>query len=206
MSALEHLDRERRSHGLLTIEEVCSLTAGGNVIFDPFSVLISRQVEIGQGNLFYPCTSFICQTGSFLRVGSQNIFRSMFSAVAQGGNVSIGDRNEFGEGGVFLKANRPGSEILVGNDGRYLGGATVVGQTSLEDGSQVLGAINVDGCRLESGGSYRDPDPQRRAGLLKGQGTARGLIVPAGQVIAGQGTFQQSDLKLQALFHSRSPS
>jgi carbonic anhydrase/acetyltransferase-like protein (isoleucine patch superfamily) len=203
---LSALNLPRRAAGLLTLEEVLELASSGNVIFDPFSVLISRHARIGRGNVFHPCVTVSCAAGAELRVGDRNVFHTGTLLAAETGPLSIGDGNQFGEGGFTAKANSPGARIIIGNGGRYLGGASVFGQTELGSGSQVLGAITVDGCSLAGGAAFSDPDPDKRAAVLKGAGTARRLVLGVGQVIAGSGSFRMEDVKPQSFFHPKAAS
>ncbi|ESW88188.1 AraC family transcriptional regulator [Mesorhizobium sp. LSJC269B00] len=203
MSVSAYLDRVRREQGLFTIEEVVGLSERGNVIYDPYSTLISAGAVIGRGNVFFPGVYLFCTDGGALEIGDANIFHANTLFEASAGAIRVGSRNQFGEGGFTAKANRPGASIVIGDQGRYLNGAAVFGETVLGSGSQLLGAITVDSCRLEPGGSFRESDPDRRAGLLKGAGAARGFTVPAGHVIVGAGAFSASDLQLQSNFHPK---
>lgn len=197
------IDEARQRNGLLTIAELGNLTSRGNTIFDPFSVLISRHAQIGKGNTFYPGVTLLCSEGSELLVSDQNIFHANTLIEATSGTISIGSANQFGEGGFTAKANRLGALISIGDNGRYLNGCSVFGNSSLGSGSQIIGSIAVDSCTLEKGGSYRDPDPDLRAGLLKGFGAARGLSVPIGSVINGKGSFSQEAIERQTAYHPK---
>ncbi len=197
------IDEIRRLRGLMTIGDIQDLVQRGNVIFDPFSVLISATAKIGTGNIIFPCVSLFCSDQGELSIGDNNTFFSNSLIEAVSGPIVIGSINQFGEGGFTAKTNRPGASIVVGDNGRYLNGAAVFGETILGTGSQVLGAITVDSCHLEAGQSYKDADPDLRAGLLKGSGVARDLTVPTGQVILGNGLFSLNDIKSQAFFHPK---
>lgn len=203
MSLSDHLDQVRREQGLLSIDDVIGLSRRGNIIYDPCSVLISSHAVIGHGNTFFPGVYLFCAGSGVLEIGNDNTFHTNALVEASVGNIRIGSHNQFGEGGFTAKANRPGASIEIGDGGRYLNGAAVFGTATLGSGSQILGAITADGCRLEAGGSFREPDPDRRAGLLKGAGVARDITVPAGHVIVGAGTFSASDLQLQSNFHPK---
>lgn len=196
------MDDVRVAAGLLTIDEVLALCSS-NTIFDPFSVLISRKVEIGAGNILYPVTSLLSDGSAKLTIGNDNTFHSGTVISATSGDIVVANKNQFGEGGFTAKANRVGARILIGSRGRYLGGATVFGTSVLEDGSQILGAITLDDCHLEGGGSFLSGDPDERGGVLKGLGTARNLFIPRGHVIAAQGQFDVAAIKLQSYYHSR---
>lgn len=197
------INNVRRQHDLMTIEEIEMLVEKGNIIYDPLSVLISTNTKIGTGNIIFPCTSIFCSNKSELSIGNKNIFHSNSFFDAVFGPITIGSNNQFGEGGFTAKTNRAGAKIIIGDNGRYLGGASIFGETILGTGSQILGAINVDSCHLEAGQSYMDADLDRRAGLLKGFGVVRDIIVPAGQVIHGNGSFSLKDIKPQSFFHPK---
>lgn len=133
-----------------------------------------------------------------------NLVLDPFSTMI-GTSVVLGSGNRVGEGGFTARTQTPGAAIAIGDHGRYVGGVSVTGRTALGSVSQILGAIAVDGTTLEPGDSYRDPDPDRRAGVLKGQGRARDLRVGRGAVIVGQWEFRQADMVRQIQFHPRLP-
>ena len=204
MSYPAFIDDIRRSRGLMTINQIQILLEQGNIIYDPFSVLISNSTKIGTGNIIYPCVSLLCHEQANLVIGNDNTFHSNTLIEATSGPVIIGTFNQFGEGGFTAKTNRPGAKITIGDNGRYLNGASVFGTTRLASGSQILGAVTVDSCVLEEGASFQEPDAQRRAGLLKGFGIARNMTVPMGHVIFGEGTFSANELKPQSFYHPKS--
>ncbi len=197
------LDAVRATQGLLSIAEVMALMDRGNIVYDPFSILISRACVIGSGNTLFPCVSLLCGTEATLTIGDGNVLHTNTLFAADTGRICVGSHNRFGEGGFTARANRPDAKIDIGDQGRYLSGASVFGRSTLGSGSQILGPIMVDDCTLEAGGSYTEADPDRRAGLFKGAGVARGLTVPLGHVIAGSGTFDKNNLKLQSFFHPK---
>ena len=102
---------------------------------------------------------------------------------------------------MVIVADRPGEAITIGDHGRYRYGAVLRGRAELGSGSQVLGPVIVEECTLGAGGSFAEPDPDRRGGVLKGVGPARGLTVPRGQVIAAYGLFAQAAMLRQRFFH-----
>ncbi|MBD9623993.1 hypothetical protein IB279_13680 [Ensifer sp. ENS06] len=207
MSLLEHLDHVRSQQGLLLIGETIELSRRGNVIYDPSSVLVSRHAIIGSGNTFFPGVYLFCsEDAGRLSIGDGNVLYPNTLIEASLGNIQIGNNNQFGDGGFTARANRNGASITIGDEGRFMGGATILGATNLGSGSQLLGAITADNCTLEAGGSHREPNPDRRAGLLKGSGLARGLSVPVGHVVVGAGAFVASDLQLQSNFHPKAAS
>lgn len=197
------IDDIRRARGLMTIGDIQELVQRGNVVYDPFSVLITAAARIGTGNVIFPCVSLFCGDQGELSIGDNNTLFANSLVEAISGPIVIGSFNQFGEGGFMAKTNRPGASIVIGDNGRYLNGAAVFGETTLGTGSQILGAITVDSCHLEAGRSHEQADPDLRAGLLKGSGIARNLTVPAGQVILGNGAFSQDDIKPQSFFHPK---
>lgn len=168
LDLLAALDAPRRSAGLLTVAEVLGLAEAGNTIHDPFSVLISRHLRMGEGNVIHPGVTLTCAATAEFRLGSRNVLHTGTLLAAETGSIVIGDGNRFGEGGFTAKANRVGARIVIGNGGRYGGGASVFGESVLGSGSRVLGAITVDGIRLAAGAAFRAPAP--RSVALNGSG------------------------------------
>jgi hypothetical protein len=195
------IDSVRRAAGYLTFDETIALGRDGNRILDPFSILISKGVCLGAGNTLYPGCTIRAVGSAEVTIGGGNLFHSGTFIEASEGPVEIGSSNQFGEGGFTAKANQPVSTIVIGNNGRYLNNPSVFGTSELQDGSQILGNITVISCNLCAGGSYLEPDPDKRAGLLKGFGMAKGLKVLRGQVIQGEGIFDQSLSVAQSMFH-----
>jgi hypothetical protein len=197
------VDEVRRARGLMTLAEIADLVARGNVVFDPFSTLIAATARIGTGNVFHPCVTLEVSPEAELVIGDDNLFHPTTVIGAATGPIRIGSANQFGEGGFTARANRPGATIVIGDGGRYLGGAAVHGASRLGSGSQFLGAITAEGCELEGGESHRHPDPDRRGGLLKGSGVARDLRVRVGHVIVGSGRFRAEDHEPQRNHHPK---
>lgn len=191
--------RQRTDLGFLDLGGLARLAARGNLIPAPEAVLIAAAARIGSGNRFYPGT-LLQAIGGTLEIGDGNCFWPGTTVVADGGVIRIGNANQFGPGGFSAILEGAGT-IEIGSCGRYREGAMLQAGTSVGDGCQVLGPIQVQGCRLEGGGSFADPDPHRRGGVLKGVGRARGLAVGRGRVILGEGRFDIADLTEQARFH-----
>lgn len=197
-----HLVRSRMSLGFFTPDQLIEEFGLDNTFLDPYSCLISYKVRLGEGNVFYP--NVMIQAGvKILRIGMGNTFFSGVSVRAVKGRISIGDGNQFGIGGCIIEADNVKAEMVIGNGCRFLRGAALYGSTNLGDGAQVLGPIAVQDCTLEGGESFRDPDPDKRAAVLKGFGTARGLQVPCGHVINGKGDFHQIELERQSVYHPK---
>lgn len=195
------IDEFRNMRGLKTISEIQKLVEDGNNILDPFSFIVSKSIEIASNNTFFPGVCLISSNSGLIKIGSNNVFHSNAYLEASVGQILIGSSNQFGTGGFSANANRVGSCIRIGDNGRYVNNPQIYGVSELGSGSQILGPIQVTDCVLESGDSFLAEAPDRRAGLLKGFGTARNLTVRRGYVITGNGTFNQLDMLLQSLNH-----
>ncbi len=192
----------REKNGFLSLDEIMELVAVNNVVYDCFSLLISKKAKIGKDNIFYPNVNICCDDNSELIVGDSNYFFSSTHFVAEnGGKILIGNRNEFSDGGVCVKANMPDANIVFGDNGRYDGRINIFGKCMFETGSQIIGNINVYNCCLKEGGNYTEKNPDERAGLLKGFGTVKSVIVNRGMVINGVGDFSKAPLEQQSKYH-----
>lgn len=196
---MEHWNEIRRSAGFLTLPELEAL-AGANLIFDPYSTLIGRGVRLGTGNLLYPGVILQCAPEGCLTIGNGNEFLPGAHLDAGGGLITVGDGNRFGDGPVSI---HPGGAVTIGDGCRLDGRIDILGVCCFGSGAQVLGSIRAYDCTLAPGGSYREPDPDLRAGVLKGCGTARGLTVPRGMVINGPGVFRRDMLEPQSNYHPK---
>ncbi|MDB5181394.1 MAG: hypothetical protein JWP13_157 [Candidatus Saccharibacteria bacterium] len=174
-----------------------------NSVLDAHSVLISKRVVIGKGNVFYPNVVIECIGEGSLDIGDGNTFYPGTFILCSNGTITIGNDNEFGTGGCTIKANMDAAEIHIGSGGRYSDGVSVMGKTLLDNGSQVLGAITVQSCSLEGGGNYTEPDPDKRAAVLKGSGLARGITLQQGQVINHIGNFSHASVEWQRAYHPK---
>lgn len=200
---LSSIDAQRKEAGFLSLAELLQLQARGNIVLDPFSTLISASVDIGQHNRFYPGVVIEVKLGGNILVGNSNVFYPNSIFCAEQAEIVIGNSNCFGDGGVSVKANTKGSQIHIGDNGRYINGVQVLGKSYLGSGSQVIGNITVQDCYLEEGESFLYPDAALRGGVLKGQGLARNIRVAKGLVINGQGTFNQAALQCQSFYHPK---
>lgn len=196
-------DRQREAMGYRTLAELLELIEAGNRIPDVFSVLISRHVAVGTGNTFYPSVVLECREDASLRLGDGNVFTPGCFIRAESGTVRIGSGNLFGDGGFTLRTDGRDAVVTIGDRGRYINGVALTGTNTLGTGSQVIGPIRVQNCHLDDGGDHASPDPDTRGGVLKGYGLARGLRVPQGQVIAGNGAFSRQDMKPQSFYHPK---
>ena len=118
------------------------------------------------------------------------------------GFVVIGETAEIGDNVtiyqcVTLGGTSPDNGVTGKRHPTLMDGA-IVGS-----GAQVLGPIRIQHCRLGSGGSFREPDPDRRGAVLKGCGIARNLEIPTGMVIQAFGIFAEAPLRHQSHFHPK---
>jgi hypothetical protein len=200
---IDMLNQQRTSRGFYSLAELFELCVPANVIFDPFSTLISRSLELGGGNIFYPNVVVETQAGGRVTIGDQNTFLPGTLIRAAGGRIRIGSGNTFDEGGVSLLTSSPDALLQIGDEGRYSLGAQISGSNRLGHGAQVLGAILVQGCELGDGASYAHPDPDQRGGVLKGAGLARNLWVGQGEVINGRFDFAHAPVERQRVYHPK---
>jgi len=200
---LDRLDAARRQSGLLTIGEVMETVARNSLVLDLFSLLIGVGVSVGRGNVFRPHVEIMAEADGSVVVGDDNRVLSGCAIRASAGRLVIGNGNWLGEGGLVIDADRADAAIVIGDEGRYRYGVVIRGKATLGSGRQVLGPVIVEDCSLEEGGSFLEPDPDRRGGVLKGVGPARGLTVPCRQVIASYGPFAQHAIKPQRFSHPR---
>lgn len=195
------IDRQRRALGFLTVAETLALTARGNAILDPHSILISATARIGGNNRFYPGVTVEAGDGAEITIGDGNVFWPDAVIAAASGTIVIGNANQFGPGGFTAGLDRTGGKIEIGSHGRFRDGASVFAGCVLGDGAQILGPIQAQATVLGAGGNHEDPDPDGRGGVLKGSGRARSLTVGRGQAIEGRGHFDVADIKPQSFYH-----
>jgi len=199
---LEHMDAFRKANGYYSIEELITGIGSTNTIIDPFSVLIGKNIYLGQGNTIHPSVILHAENGSSLSIGDDNLFSSCTRIeVANNSSIIIGDRNVFYDGTVCIKCNVENGEVIIGNNCGFDGRINIFGKCFFGNGSRIIGTINVYNCVLEEGGDSTEPNPDNRAGLIKGIGTARDLKVNAGMVINGFGDFDQSKIEPQSNYH-----
>jgi len=173
----------------------------GNLILG--QVLVSESVSLGAGNRLYPGVVIECRAGASITIGADNVFWPGTVIVAEAGCIMIGSFSAFGPGGCTLALDAGGGAIEVGDGCRLREGAVLLSDCSIGSGAQVLGPIQVTACRLGAGATYAGPDPAARGGVLKGTGRARGLVIGCGEVILGEGCFNQANLTSQRAFHPR---
>jgi hypothetical protein len=199
----DYLKKTRQARGFLDAPDTIGEIGADNFILDPYSLLISKGVRIGTGNVFYPNVVIETQGDGVIVIGDNNIFYPGTYLLSSAGSITVGRDNEFGASGCTVKANTPDAQIIISDGGRYCDGASIVGKTSLGSGTQVLGAITVQDCSLASGGTFQTPDPDERAAVLKGFGLARGITLEKGQVVNGSGNFASRPIEWQHDYHPK---
>jgi hypothetical protein len=97
----QQLDRQRIKLGFLIIEQ---LLETDNTVYDPFSTLISRNVMLGRGNIFYPNTVLQTQGQGSIILSDNNTFTPNCFFYTSG-KITIGSPNLLGDGGVTARVN-----------------------------------------------------------------------------------------------------
>jgi carbonic anhydrase/acetyltransferase-like protein (isoleucine patch superfamily) len=198
------INEMRVGQGFLSVEETVLLSQQSITIMDPFSTLVSRRAQLSEGILIWPNVTISVGPGGSLTIGSQTVLHSGVRVDADKGSIEIGCRAELGQlGGFTILAPGDADLITIGDEVRLNGGGSVAFKAVIGNGAQVLGPINVQHCKLGGGGSHREPDPDKRGGVLKGCGVARHLEIAAGMVIQAFGDFGQAPLRPQTFFHPK---
>ena len=196
-------DAARKRLGFLSLADTTALAHRGVLIPDPGSVLVSADVQLVDGSALWP--NVILQASDLGRIAigrSTNLFPGT-RIVATGGRVTIGDEVEIGEEGGFTIKASAGEVIGIGDGARLLGGGSLTQSNRIGRGAQILGPIRCQNCTLGDGGTYRNPEPDRRGGVLKGSGVARGIEVSLGHVIQAFGLFAEAPVRRQSYFHPK---
>ncbi|MGO4705137.1 hypothetical protein AB4072_05085 [Microvirga sp. 2MCAF38] len=197
------LDEGRRALGFLGIEETIRLATRGITVPDPLSVLISPRVTLGANVTLWPNTILQCASDGELGIGAGTVVFPGTRVVASAGRIEIGSDVELGEeGGFTIKAENK-AVITIGDGARLLGGGSLALSNEIGNGAQILGPIRCQNCRLGSGGTHREPDPDLRGGVLKGSGVARNIDVPQGHVIQSFDLFASAVMRPQSYFHPK---
>lgn len=192
----------RKVCGFLSVQEMLEKFGADNIFLNPDSIFVSQSVNIGASNIFYPNVIIESDSSNIITIGNGNVFFSNTHLVVKnGGELSIGSNNIIGDGVVCIKSNTSSANIQIGDNVRFEGVINIFGSCNLENGCQILGNISVYNCILRGGMSFEDSDVEKRAGLLKGFGNAKGLEVGCGYVIKGNGEFSQNDIEPQLNYH-----
>lgn len=201
---IDRIDEVRRLRGFLTIEETLQLADLGVTVLDPFSTLISRRASLASGIVFWPNVTIEIGSVGSVSIGASTSLHSGVRITASAGSILIGTHNDLGqEGGFTFVASAPGDKIQIGNNVRLNGGGSIASSAKLGDGAQVLGPIRIQNCQLGGGGSFQEPDPDKRGAVLKGSGVARDIDIPTGMVIQAFGLFSQAPIRWQSYFHPK---
>ncbi len=199
-------DAARRALGFLSVGETAALARRGVLVPDPHSVLVSGGAALAEGVVLWPGIILQALDGGGIAVGAGATLFPGARIVASGGSVAIGAGAEIGEEGGFTIKAEAGERIEVGDGARLLGGGSLTRSNRIGRGGQIIGPIRCQDCRLGDGGTYRDPEPDERGGVLKGGGVARGIEVPQGHVIQAFGLFSEGVLRRQSYFHPKAKS
>nr|WP_154664251.1 hypothetical protein [Microvirga flocculans] len=192
----------RERFGFLGVAETVALAGRGILILDPSSTLISGDAHLDEGIVLWP--SIIIQNlGGRIDIGRGTELFSGTRIVAAGGAVTIGAETDIGEEGGFTIKAGSGDTIDIGDGARLLGGGSLSLTNRIGRGAQILGPIRCQNCTLGDGGTYRDPVPDQRGGVLKGSGAARHVEVPQGHVIQAFGLFTDAVMRRQSYFHPK---
>lgn len=189
-------DSIRQDLGFLTVAEVLQLCATQQIL-DPSSTLISRRVQLGEGNVLYPGVVIQVDDQSSCVIGHRNVFHpGTFLTAEHGGMLLLGSEITLGPGGVQLKAGRTHA-VAVGDGARLANGPVVTGRSVLGTGSQIMGAVEADSVVLADGGDFRSNPAEKRGAVLRGTGLARGLRLAPGELVQGFGNFATADVVRQ---------
>ena len=194
---IEQMNRTREEQGFRTIGEMYEL-AKENSIFNLFSVLISRSVYLGNGNIVYP-NVVIENIAGIIAIGDNNKLFNGTKIQNFSGIIEIGSDNEIGENGTSIKTVQ--GKIEIKDNCRLMNGAQILDDCYLGNGTQVLGNIKMSGCTLADGESYKEKNPNVRGGVLKGFGTANKLRIEIGMVINGNGVMTVDMIERQEKYH-----
>ncbi|HET9907559.1 MAG TPA: hypothetical protein VFQ23_12990 [Anaerolineales bacterium] len=191
------MNRVREEKGFRTIDEIYEL-AKENTIFNPFSVLISRSVSLGKGNIIYP-NVVIENMAGIIVIGDHNNLFNGTTIRNLSGKIEISNDNEIGENAISIKNSQ--GKIEIKDNCRLMNGAQILDDCYVGNGAQVLGNIKMRGCILADGESYKEKNPNRRGGVLKGFGTANNLQIEIGMVINGNGSMSADMIERQETYH-----
>ncbi|CAM5390772.1 hypothetical protein GCM10010329_57080 [Streptomyces spiroverticillatus] len=203
----DEFNRLRSALGYLTPAELIDLADRGTKVLDPFSVILSRYVELGAGNVFYPGAVVECDDESTCAVGGFNVFHGATRIAATGGgNITIGNGTLIGEGGTQIKSSSPATPVTVDDGARLANGAELLGPTWVGAGAQILGPISARSVTLAAGKPHTHPDPDHRGAVLKGFGRADHIRLAPGEVLNATGDFRTAPVERQRAYHPDAPS
>lgn len=201
---INYIDSYRERNHFYKIQELIEILGKENTLIDPFSILISKNILIGKGNIFFPGVALISDDSSSLTIGDNNVFSNGTRIEsANNASIEIGNSNAFNDGTICVKCNIKGGAMIFGDRCRFDGRINIFGNCSFGSGAQIIGTINAYNCILFAGGDFSESDPDKRAGLLKGFGTAKNVTVGVGMVINGLGDFDSKNVEWQSNYHKK---
>jgi hypothetical protein len=196
------LTAARRALGFLDVNGTLALLERGIVVLDPHSTLVSARAVLAERTTLWPNVVLHATGEGELRIGPGTTLHPGTRIVCAG-RIAIGAFTEIGAEGGFTIETEAGEAIEIGERARLLGGGSLTNANRIGRGAQILGPIRCQNCRLGDGDSHRDPEPDRRGGVLKGSGVARNLEVPQGHVIQAFGLFSEGVLRQLSYFHPK---
>lgn len=196
-------DESRQILNFLSVAATAALARDGVLIPDPASTLVSPGIALRPGVVLWPGTILQRLGEGRIVIGEETALHPGTRIVAEGGAVIVGARAEIGEEGGFTVKACSGSETGIGDGARLLGGGSLSLSNRIGRGAQILGPIRCQSCALADGDTWRDTEPDRRGGVLKGSGVARNLDIPRGRVIQAFGVFAEADMRWQSFFHPK---
>ncbi|MDB4978415.1 MAG: hypothetical protein JWM56_601 [Candidatus Peribacteria bacterium] len=199
---LEQIDGARKDHNLFTVGDLLEMqNLKNNIFLDPFSCLISNNVRIGIGNIFYSNITILSQEDSIVDIGNENtFFPQTCIRLAKSANLVLGSNIQLGDGGVLMRLTSD-NVVRLEDKSRLIGGVQIIGSLTCGIGSQILGQIVIKNCILDGGKDSSEPNADLRGAVLKGFGVADSLRVPTGKVIYGHGIFKEDALENQSFYH-----
>jgi carbonic anhydrase/acetyltransferase-like protein (isoleucine patch superfamily) len=189
--------------GFLSVADTAAFIDKGVILLDPCSTLISAGVSLSAGVTLWPSVVIELRDGGEAFIGEGTQLYPGTRIVVDSGKVLVGRNVELGEEGGFTIKAESGNRIEIGDGARLLGGGSLALDNIIGSGAQVLGPIRMQNCNLGAGGTYREPDPDRRGAVLKGSGIARNIDLPAGKVIQAFGIFAEAVVRDQSHFHPK---
>lgn len=214
------LDEARRTAGFRTVGEVAAL-APQVLVLDPASVLLGSGATVHPGAVLHPSTTLETRDGGTIVVeAGARLGPGPVTVVAHGAHVRVGRGAELGPGPVTITAYRPEVtaasvdtvdtvdtvvDVAIGAAARLRGGCVVEAPADIGAGAQVLGSVSLRNVVLAAGGDHREPDPDRRAGVVKGTGRVHGVRVGVGEVAVVTGGATRPEVERQRAHHPDAP-
>ncbi|OII12807.1 hypothetical protein BIU97_02355 [Curtobacterium sp. MCBA15_009] len=208
------LDEARRTAGFRTVAEVVAL-APEVLVLDPASVLLGTGATVHPGVVLHPSTTLETRDGGTIVVETgARLGPGPVTVVAHGSHVRVGGGAELGPGPVTITAYRSEVtaasvdtvvDVAIGAAARLRGGCVVEAPADIGAGAQVLGSVSLRDAVLAAGGDHREPDPDRRAGVVKGTGRVHGVRIGVGEVAVVTGGSTPPEVERQRAHHPDAP-